>query len=121
MLMIALVVVLIATLSSVLYTILPTARDPSITILMSNDRQNITLWHKGGDWIRREDLSVVVGNGTGRTTFSSGNGNLVLVPEKPVFDLGSNITVRLSADLQGDETVKLVTPRAVVFSGRVGL
>lgn len=121
MLMIALVIVLISVFSSALYTILPTDRDPSITVLVSNDHRNITFFHKGGDWIRRDDLSVIVGNGTSRTTFSSSKGTLVLFPDKTVFDLGSNISVRMPADLTGDETIKLVTPKAVVFTGRIGV
>jgi len=54
MLMIALVVVLLSVFSAALYNFLPTDRDPSISIMMSNDRQNVTLWHKGGDWVKFE-------------------------------------------------------------------
>jgi hypothetical protein len=121
MLMIALVVVLISIFSATVASILPTDRDPSISVLMSNDRQNITLWHKGGDWVRCEDLTVVVGNEINRSSFSLGGGDFIAVPEKPVFDLGSNITVRMPADLEGNEMVRLVTPRAVIYTGRISL
>lgn len=119
MLMIALVIVVISVFSAAIGNFLPSGRDPSISVMMSNDRQNITLWHKGGDWVRAEDLTVIVGNETGRSTFSGEM--LVIVPAKPVFDLGSNITVRLPATPEGNETVRLVTPRTVVYTGKVCL
>jgi archaeal type IV pilus assembly protein PilA len=121
MLMIALVVVLLSVFSAALYTILPTDRDPSVTVMMSNDRQNITLWHKGGDWVKVKDLTVIIGNESTRTSFSAGKGGLVLVPDKTVFDLGSNMTIRIPADLEGNETVKLVTSRTVIYTGRISL
>jgi archaeal type IV pilus assembly protein PilA len=121
MLMIAIVVILISVFSAALNNFLPADRDPSISVSMSNDRQNITLWHKGGDWVEFGDISITVGNETGRRSFSQKTGDLILVPDKAVFDLGSNITVRLPVNLEGNETVKMVTPRTVIFSGKVGL
>ncbi|GAB6286641.1 MAG: hypothetical protein STSR0009_28430 [Methanoregula sp.] len=121
MLMITLVIVLITVFSVILFNFLPTDRDPSITVMMTNDSQNVTLWHKGGDWVKAEDLTVIIGNEITRTSFSRKNGNLILVPDKTVFDLGSNITVQISANLKGNETIKLVTPRTVIFTGRVSL
>jgi len=119
--MIALVIVLLSVFSAALYNFLPLDRDPSISVMMSNDRQNITLWHKGGDWVKFEDLTVVIENETTHVSFSRNNGNLILVPNKTVFDLGSNLTVRLPAGLEGNETVKLVTPRTMIYTGKVSL
>jgi FlaG/FlaF family flagellin (archaellin) len=121
MLMIALVIVLLSVFSATLYNFLPTDREPSINVLMSNDRQNVTLWHKGGDGVKFEDLTIIIGNETKRTSFSRKTGNIILVPNKTVFDLGSTITVHMPAYLEGDETVKLVTPHTVIFTGRVSL
>jgi len=121
MLMIALVIILIAVFSVILFNFLPTDRDPSITVMMTNNPQNITLWHKGGDWVKAEDLTVIIGNESIRTSFYRKNRNLILVPDKNVFDLGSNITVRMPVNLEGNETVKLVTPRTVIFTGRISL
>jgi hypothetical protein len=123
MLMIALVVVLLSVFSAALYNFLPTDRDPSISIMMTSDRQNITLWHKGGDWIKSQDLAVIIGNETDRTTFYHGNKGLVFVPDITVFDLGSNITITMPENqpLEGDKTVKLVTSRTVIYSGKVGI
>jgi archaeal type IV pilus assembly protein PilA len=121
MLMIALVIVLISVFSATLFNFLPTSRDPSINVMMTNDQQNITLWHKGGDWVKFEDLTVIVGNETNRSSFSTRTGNLILVPNKTVFDLGSNITVQMPRILEGNETVKLVTPHTVIYTGQVSL
>jgi len=121
MLIIALVIVLLSVFSAALWNILPADRDPSVSLLMSNDRQNVTFWHKGGDWVRIADLTVTIGNDTTRTSFSGKSAGLLPVPDKDVFDLGSTITVRMPADLEGNETVRLVTPRTVLYTGRVSL
>ncbi|MDD5142803.1 type IV pilin [Methanoregula sp.] len=119
MLMIALVVILLSVFSAVLFNFLPAGRDPSVSVMMTNDRQDITLWHKGGDWVQAEDLSIVIMNETSRQSFT--RSDLILVPDKTVFDVGSNLTVRTEYSFKGDETVKLITPRTVVFSGRIVL
>ena len=120
MLMIGLAILLIAVLSSVIGNYLPSAHDPSVTILMTNDgRGNVTLWHKGGDWVKQEDLSIIIGNDSVRRSLSWTDSRFLLVPGKNVFDLGSNITVITGISFEGDESVSLVTPRAKIFSGRV--
>jgi hypothetical protein len=119
MLMIGLVILLIGVFAAVLGNFLPTSRDPSVTILMTTDNTNgtITLWHKGGDWVKEEDLTVIVSypNDTLQKFPSS---DFIMVPDKPVFDLGSNITV-YAGTLAGNETVSLVTPHARIFTGRI--
>jgi len=136
MLMIVLVVILISVFSAALFNYLPVDREPSISIMMTNDTLgNITLWHKGGDWVNGEDLSVIVGNDTGREsyrfndTFTDPENQFSLVhpnqQKKKVFDLGSNITVRMAGDLwesksiRGNMSVRLITPRTVIYSGRI--
>jgi len=124
MLMIGLVIVLIGVFAAALGNFLPTTRDPSVTILMTNDTHNITLWHKGGDWIKKEDLTVVISysNDTLKKIPSSDVAHFILVPgNKTVFDLGSNITVITGEPLKGNETISLVTPSARIFTGRVAL
>lgn len=129
MLMIAMVVVLISVFSAALYHFLPTDRDPSITILMSNDKQSLTLWHKGGDFVKTEDLSVIVGNNTWRKTYYNDtrkNPDAQFQLDHPdgrkkeVFDLGDAITVS-PGRFTGDETVKLVTPHTVIYTGKVSI
>lgn len=120
MLMIGLAILLIAVFSSILGNFLPDHQDPSVTIMMTNDdRGNITLWHKGGDWVKQEDLAVIFGNDSFRISIPSTDPRFLSVPEKDVFDLGSNITVVTGFAFAGDESISLVTPRAKIFSGRV--
>ena len=122
MLMIALVIVLLSVFSAALYNYLPTDRDPSIAVKMTNDTpRSITLWHKGGDWVKAEDLTVVIGAGDTSRRIPRDNADFTLVPDKDVFDLGSNITVKISHDLLGNESVKLVTPHTVIFTGRINV
>jgi len=88
---------------------------------MTNDQQNIILWHKGGDWVKIEDLTVIVyGNETYRFCNTSCPYRFTPVPNKPVFDLGSNITIPMGY-LNGNETVKLVTPHTMIYTGQVSL
>jgi archaeal type IV pilus assembly protein PilA len=126
MLMIGLVILLIGVFAAALGNFLPTARDPSVTIKMSNDTQNITLWHKGGDWVKKEDLTVVISYPNDTVQKYYPNDSLKkdsslhfdIVPDKSVFDLGSHINIT-TGTLGGNETVSLVTPRARIFTGRI--
>lgn len=124
MLMIGLVIVLIGVFAAALGNFLPANRDPSVTIRMSADAGNgtITLWHKGGDWVKKEDLTVVISypNDTLKKIPSSDPTRFVLVPNTTVFDLGSNITIT-AGSLAGNETISLVTPQARIFTGRIAL
>lgn len=118
MLMIGLVILLVGVFAAALGNFLPSARDPSVTIMMSNDTLgNITLWHKGGDSVNAEDLAIVIlyPNDSLKKIPSS---CFVMIPNNTVFDLGSNITVYVGP-LMGNETVSLVTPHARIFNGRV--
>ena len=122
MLMISLVLLLIAVFAASLGNFLPTERAPTVTVMMTNTTENITLYHKGGDWVRAADLEVIVSNYTSSPEDDTPPprfpfGNFTLSPEKQVFDIGRSITVNYTAT--GGEQVRLVTPRAVLFSGEV--
>ncbi|OPY35513.1 MAG: hypothetical protein A4E35_02338 [Methanoregula sp. PtaU1.Bin051] len=121
MLMIGLAILLITVFSSVVGNFIPSSHDPSLTIIMTNDKMGtITFWHKGGDWVKVSDLRIIVRNATASVSFSDGDSEhpLVLVPDKGVFDLGSNITIR-APWISEDETISLVTDRARLFSAGV--
>jgi FlaG/FlaF family flagellin (archaellin) len=122
MIMVALVLLLIAIFSSSISSFLPVERYPSVTVMVTNDTLgNVTFWHKGGDWIRISDLKARVENSTGTVVVPgpSTAGKLVVFPDKATFDLGSNITV-YAGPIRGGESVRLVTSRAVLFTGRLG-
>ena len=117
MLMISLVLLLIAVFAASLGNFLPTERAPTVTVMMTTNMtdNNITLYHKGGDWVQAKDLEVIVADTNSTRTYPLGNFTLS-PPEKQVFDIGSSITVPYQ---DGDKQVRLVTPRAVIFSGEV--
>lgn len=129
MLMIGIVLVLAAAFTSQLPNYLPSERSPTVTVMMSDNLSagTITLWHKGGDWVKTADLKVIVEpNQTSKITFTSSHSpKFVLVSASPrqstvTFDLGGNITVTMPAPLAGGEKVTLATDHAVLFTGIVG-
>ena len=123
MLMIGIVLILVSFFSATLPSYLPSERSPTVTILMSHDTSgNITLWHKGGDWVRADSLRVVISNQTREVSYrlNDPQHGFILVPFTQTFDVGSNITVIREESLIGDESVVLATDRSVVFSGTVG-
>jgi len=95
---------------------------------MSNDTQgDITLWHKGGDWVKKVDLKVIVSNPNNQfdRTYTYQDPSFVFVPDpreptSTVFDLGGNVTVITKDALEGNTTVTLATDRAVLFTGVIG-
>ena len=117
MLMISLVLLLVAAFAASLGNFLPTERAPTVNVMMTTNTtdNNITLYHKGGDWVQAKDLEVIVADTNSTRTYPLGNFTLS-PPEKQVFDIGSSITVPYQ---DGDKQVRLVTPRAVIFSGEV--
>jgi len=128
MLMIGIVLILVAVFSASLADYLPSERTPSVTIRMSHNITDgtITLWHKGGDWVKAEDLNVLVRDNDSvtapvtRYTTRNGDHDFILVPDAQAFDLESNITVSRGQPLTGNESITLATDRAVLFSGTVG-
>ncbi len=122
MLMIGIVLILVSVFSASLPNYLPSERSPTVTIMMSNDTGgNITLWHKGGDWVKTDVLKVIVSNTTSTTTYTlKSDPPFIPVPDSQAFDLNDNITVNLGQLLIGNESVVLATDRAVIFSGIVG-
>lgn len=126
MLMIGLAIILISVFASVMGNFLPGAHDPSITIIVTNDSPHqITLWHKGGDWVRAEDLKIIFGDDDNREnfiynrTYTNPKRHFQIAPKKETFDLGSNITITTKREITRNDTVSMVTSHASIFSGKV--
>ncbi|HNX17004.1 MAG TPA: type IV pilin N-terminal domain-containing protein [Methanoregula sp.] len=126
MLMIGIVLILAAVFSSQLPNYLPSDRSPSVTFMMSNDTSgSVTLWHKGGDWIKISSVRLIVSNQTTQSVYTyTGERVFTFVPDpsepgSTVFDLGGNITADTGSPFAGDESVVLATDRAVLFSGKI--
>lgn len=126
MLMIGIVLILVAVFSASLPGYLPSERSPTVTIKVCYDNTSgtITLWHKGGDWVKASSLKVIVSN-TNDTFQKSFRLNdpvdrFILVPDNQAFDLNSTIMVDWEKSLEGNEKIVLATDRAVIYSGSVG-
>lgn len=126
MMMVTIVLILVAIFAANAGNLLPPPRDPSVDIIAERETGsianhiNITLYHKGGDWIQKKDIAVIVTWGENMSRFREDNESFRMQPEKAVFDLGSQITLK---DLDIPEAwrvkISLITPRKVIFSGEV--
>lgn len=121
MLMIGLVLILVAVFTSTLPGYLPSERSPVVSIVLHYDHGgNITLWHKGGDWVKTQNLRVIVSNDTSHVIYTGKSSTpFRVVPDTQAFDLGSNLTLVRGIAFTGDEQIALATDRAVIFSGSV--
>lgn len=117
MLLIAIVLILVSLVGISIYNLVPAERDPYVTIKMKNTTDSVTLYHKGGDWVRKSDLTVIIRSQSYVNRINSADPRFILNPDVQSFDLNATITVSCTPH-SGDE-VQLVTPRAVLFSGRV--
>lgn len=124
MLMIGIVLILVAVFSASLANYLPSERIPTVTILLTNTTDgHITLWHKGGDWVKTDTLRVMISDGNNTVTkiyMLKSDPPFVVVPSEEAFDLGDNLTVDWGGPLAGNESVTLATDRAVLFTGKIG-
>ena len=115
MLMLTIVLILLAVFSSSLSHYLPPPRDPSVTIKMSSidpGSGNVTLYHTGGDVIKKGDLIVIVENSpSNREKVGFTIHSMIDNPE--IFSLGD--TINISAQNQAEIT--LSTSRTVLFKG----
>jgi hypothetical protein len=125
MLMLAIVLILVAVFAANAGNFLPPPRDPSVTIVpdsVSYDSyMDIVLYHKGGDWIKTSDLTVILTDeDTGSVwKYAYQNASFVIGPDpdSQSFDLGD--WIQITGVPNANYTVSLVTPRAVIFSGGV--
>ncbi|MDD1728484.1 MAG: type IV pilin N-terminal domain-containing protein [Methanospirillum sp.] len=107
-LMIALVLILVPIVTISLLNQLPEDRVPTVTIKMGSLSQSgeLHLYHKGGDWIKREQILITC-NGVENRSWESGFTNLT-------FDLGDNLTL---SGISQDTRITFVARNAVIFSG----
>lgn len=117
MLMIVLALLLVSIFSVTLLDLLPSERSPSVEIKPDyTSDERVTLYHKGGDWIKRSDIQVIVFRG--RETLKSEWD----LPDKSVqsFDLGDSVIVQLvppSERFIDGDIIRLVSGKSTVFSG----
>ena len=118
-LLMALVIILVSLFAASAFDLLPGDRQSVVDVSMSYDDANKTLsfWHKGGDWIAGEDLTV---------TLTDNNGNKQVPIEKSlkdyrgenkiVFDLGGCYMVKFSSIPTGEVSIRLTSSDSVLYA-----
>ncbi|HWQ64070.1 MAG TPA: type IV pilin N-terminal domain-containing protein [Methanospirillum sp.] len=108
-LMISLVLILVPMVTVFLLNQMPEDRIPSVSIKMGSVSSSgeVYLYHKGGDWIRKEQIHVIV-DGIEKSTWE--------IPNQ-TFDLGDILSLK---DVTSGNRINLVVHNAVVFSGVAG-
>lgn len=119
-LLMALVIILVSLFAASAFDLLPGDRQSVVDVSMSYDEENKTLsfWHKGGDWIAGEDLTVTLTKSDGtksvltQKSLTDWEGN-----EKVVFDLGGCYTVSLPATVStGEVSIRLTSSDSVLYA-----
>ena len=132
MLMIVLAILLVSLFSVSLAGLLPAGRDYTIDISHNETNGTIYLWHKGGDWVDKAGLEVLIISPDGKTTTSipaTDQQNFTLCSDAAclnqnsrTFDLGDYIIIKITGQQLSDgDIIRLVSPRNVIFSGTADL
>lgn len=115
-LMIGLVIMLIPLVTISVMNQIPENRVPTVTILLDNTADTLTLYHKGGDYLVKDDISVIIRHDNVDTTFRSWSDQVHYSTDARAFDLGDTLTIT-GIDLDTDDSVRVVTHNAVIFTG----
>lgn len=107
-LLILLVLIVIPMVTISLMNQLPQDRVPTVTIKMGslNSTGSLNFYHKGGDWIKKEDIQIIQ-NGIRIESWKR-------YYNKPTFDLGDKIPV---PDIIESGNISFVVKNAIIFSG----
>lgn len=122
MILMVLVIILVSLFAVSAFSLLPGDREASVDVAMNNNSGDSTaiFWHKGGDWVEKKDLMVIViGDDRSRQEYTSfdlydDTGNLT-----NTFDLGGYLKVTLDIPLQKTDTVRLATKKNVIYSREI--
>ena len=119
-LLMALVIILVSLFAASAFDLLPGDRQSVVDVSMEYDETNKTLsfWHKGGDWIAGEDLTVTLTEGNTKTTLEEKSLTDWNKQPKVVFDLGGCYTVNLPADYSntGAVSIRLTSSDSVLYA-----
>ena len=117
-LLMALVIILVSLFAASAFDLLPGDRQSVVDVSMSVDDDSLSFWHKGGDWIAGEDLTVTLTKSDGtksvltQKSLTDWEGK-----EKVVFDLGGCYTVSLTEPVPtGDVSIRLTSSDSVLYA-----
>ena len=108
-LLMALVIILVSLFAASAFDLLPGDRQSVVDVSMKYDKDANTLsfWHKGGDWIAGDDLTVTMTEGNTKKTLEKKSLTDWEENDKVVFDLGGCYTVNLPAGYSTSEAVSI--------------
>jgi FlaG/FlaF family flagellin (archaellin) len=118
-LLMALVIILVSLFAASAFDLLPGDRQSVVDVSMSvNNDNTLSFWHKGGDWIAGEDLTVTLTKSDGtksvltQKSLTDWEGK-----EKVVFDLGGCYTVSLTEPVPaGIVSIRLTSSDSVLYA-----
>ena len=118
-LLMALVIILVSLFAASAFDLLPGDRQSVVDVSMSvNNDNTLSFWHKGGDWIAGEDLTVTLTKSDGtksvltQKSLTDWEGK-----EKVVFDLGGCYTVSLPDPVPtGEVSIRLTSTDSVLYA-----
>lgn len=118
-LLMALVIILVSLFAASAFDLLPGDRQSVVDVSMSvNDDNTLSFWHKGGDWIDGNDLTVTLTDKSGQKhTLTAKSLTDYQRVDKLVFDLGGCYTVNLPAPVpEGIVNIRLTSPDSVLYA-----
>lgn len=117
MLILVLAVVLVSLFAVSSMNLLPGERGEVVEVMMnSSNTTHLVFWHKGGDWVKSEDIVVTAtANGT-QNPLSIENVLDCFGNQTSVFDLGGSISVSVPSP-SGTYDIRVATQRSVIYSG----
>ena len=118
-LLMALVIILVSLFAASAFDLLPGDRQSVVDVSMSvNNDNTLSFWHKGGDWIAGEDLTVTLTKSDGTKSVLTQK-SLTDWEEHPkvVFDLGGCYTVSLPDSVPtGEVSIRLTSSDSVLYA-----
>ena len=118
-LLMALVIILVSLFAASAFDLLPGDRQSVVDVSMSYDKDEKTLsfWHKGGDWIAGEDLTVTLTEGNTKKPLVEKSLKDWKEDDKVVFDLGGCYTVSLPDSVPtGEVSIRLTSSDSVLYA-----
>ena len=118
-LLMALVIILVSLFAASAFDLLPGDRQSVVDVSMQiNDDKTLSFWHKGGDWIDGDDLTVTLTDKSGQKhTLAATSLTDYQRVGKLVFDLGGCYTVNLPAPVpEGIVNIRLTSTDSVLYA-----
>ena len=118
-LLMALVIILVSLFAASAFDLLPGDRQSVVDVSMSvNDDNTLSFWHKGGDWIAGDDLTVTLTKADGtKSVLTQKSLKDCFGLDKIVFDLGGCYTVNLPDPVPaGSVNIRLTSTDSVLYA-----